>query len=92
MTSVVCSVVCSASSDASSISSSPTFYHHAVFSAGCYSSFLVADSAILDDLLTGEMQLLKLVATMTCVHSLDGGMEQHQISSFAQCVVTSQIV
>ena len=88
MTSVVCSVVCSASSDASSILSS----HHAIFSAGCYSSFLVADSAILDDLLTGEMQLLKLVATMTCVHSLDGGMEQHQISSFAQCVVTSQIV
>ena len=48
--------------------------------------FLLADSPIIDGSLTGETHLVKLVATMNCVQSLDGGRKQQQLLMISQCV------
>ena len=51
--------------------------------------FLLADSPIIDGSLTGETHLVKLVATMNCVQSLDGGRKQQQLLMISQCVDSS---
>ena len=44
--------------------------------------FMLADSPIIYESLTGEMQLLKLVATTICVQSLYSGRKQQQYYRF----------